>query len=105
LNPGRSVARRTVHADMLAAERESRLGVVQAVSARLPADEGKVNAVVIGVAGGAQFSALVGGGPDGVHPPPVGQPLTDLGVTAETPQLSAVRAGSVTLRAAERTAQ
>jgi hypothetical protein len=104
-NLRRLVARRTGHADMLAREHESRLGVVQPVAARLPADEGKVGTVVIGVARSAHFSALAGAGPNRMHPPPVGQPLADLGVTGETLQLPTARADFVTLRAVQGTTE
>ena len=100
----RLVTRCAGDADMLARKRETRLGMVQALAAGLPADEWKVSAVVIGMAGGTGLSVLVGGGPHRVHAPPVGQPLADLGVAGEALQLAA-SADLVTLRAVQRTTQ
>jgi hypothetical protein len=80
-------------------EKISRLAVVKLLLAGLPADQGKVLAIVLGVTRNAVFAARVVGENSGVIPAPLGEPLPDLRVAVQAFQFRLAQAHSVALDA------
>jgi len=90
---------------VLAGEWKPRLAMVNRFAVRLPANQWKIGAIVLGMANCAVLASRVRCNPHRVHAAPLRNPLANLHVAIEALELHFPPAKRVAFRAAEHTRQ
>jgi hypothetical protein len=86
---------------MAAREQESRLAMIHGLPARLPADQRKVRAIVVGVAPNAIFAGSVRSHPERMHAAVLRQAIPDFRVSIQAFEFHSAGAQVVAFRAAQ----
>src|ERR1700676_5509903 len=91
----------TTQAGVAACQRESGLPMIHGLTARLPADEGKVRAIVIGMALYAILARSLRSDPHRVHAAILSKAVPDFRMAIQAFELHAARTHVVAFRAAQ----